>query len=337
MTDGPYRTERAGGESAGEMLADGPRAQMSADVRWGLGQPQKQLSSKYFYDTKGSELFEEITRLPEYYPTRTERELLVDHVVGWLETLEPATLVELGAGSARKTRILLNAMHATDSRACYVPVDVAGEFIHATAGELRAEYPSLEVHAVVQDIADPLQFADDLRRPVLFALIGSTIGNFERDAAVDMLANVRRAMSREDRFLLGADLQPGPGKSKERLTAAYNDSAGVTAAFNLNILTVINRGIGTDFDPDCFSHRAFYDADEGRIEMHLVSCSDQEVRFPGGDAVRIGEGETIRTEISCKYDLPTIEALFGAAGMSVDRWFQDPEGLYALAVGKVEP
>ena len=184
---------------------------------------------------------------------------------------------------------------------------------------------------------DPLQFADDLRRPVLFALIGSTIGNFEQDAAVDMLANVRRAMSTEDRFLLGADLRPGRGKSRERLTAAYNDSAGVTAEFNLNILTVINRGIGTDFDPDCFSHRAFYDADEGRIEMHLVSCSEQEVHFPGGDVVRIGEGETIRTEISCKYDLRSIEALFGAAGMSIDRWFQDQDGLYALAVGRVEP
>ena len=308
-----------------------------AAVLGGLSGPQKRLPAKFFYDAEGSRLFDDICELPEYYPTRTERELLMGHVVGWLEIIGPVTLVELGAGSARKTRILLNAMHAADSQACYVPVDVAGEFIHATAGELRTEYPSLEVHPVVQDIADPLQFADDLRRPVLFALIGSTIGNFERDAAVDMLANVRRAMSREDRFLLGADLQPGPGKSKERLTAAYNDSAGVTAAFNLNILTVINRGIGTDFDPDSFSHRAFYDADEGRIEMHLVSCSDQEVHFPAGDAVRIGEGETIRTEISCKYDLRTIEALFAAAGMSVDRWFQDPEGLYALAVGKVEP
>ena len=337
MADGPYRTHRAAVEPGGAMLADGPRAQMSADVRWGLAQPQKQLPSKYFYDTRGSELFEEITRLPEYYPTRTERELLVDHVVGWLEIVEPVTLVELGAGSARKTRILLNAMHAADARACYVPVDVAGDFIQATAGELRAEYPSLEVHPVVQDIADPLQFAADLRRPIVFALIGSTIGNFEQDAAVDMLANVRRAMSTEDRFLLGADLRPGRGKSRERLTAAYNDFAGVTAEFNLNILTVINRGIGTDFDPDCFSHRAFYDADEGRIEMHLVSCSEQEVHFPGGDVVRIGEGETIRTEISCKYDLRSIEALFGAAGMSMDRWFQDQEGLYALAVGRVEP
>jgi len=336
MTDDPYRTEQVA-KPGGETLADGPRAQMSADVRWGLAQPQKQLPSRYFYDTKGSELFEDITRLPEYYPTRAERELLVDQVVGWLETHDPSTLVELGAGSARKTRILLNAMHAKDSSACYVPVDVAGEFIEATAVELRAEYPSLEVHPVVQDIANPLHFAADLRRPVLFALIGSTIGNFERDAAVGMLANVRRAMAGEDRFLLGADLQPGPGKSQERLTAAYNDSAGVTAAFNLNILTVINRGIGTDFDTGSFSHRAFYDANEGRIEMHLVSCRDQEVHLPGGGSIRIGEGETIRTEISCKYDLRTIEALFEAAGMSVDRWFQDPEGLYALAVGKVDP
>ncbi|GMR11934.1 MAG: L-histidine N(alpha)-methyltransferase [Gemmatimonadota bacterium] len=317
-------------------MTDRPRELMSADVQWGLAQPQKQISSKYFYDTKGSELFEEITRLPEYYPTRTERELLLTHAVGWLEVICPVTLVELGAGSARKTRILLNAMHAADSQAWYVPVDVAGDFIHATAGELRTEYPSLEVHPVVQDIADPLHFAADLRRPVLFALLGSTIGNFERDAAVDMLSNVRRAMSAGDHFLLGADLQPGPRKSTERLTAAYNDSAGVTAAFNLNILTVINRGIGTDFDPDCFSHRAGYDTDEGRIEMHLLSCSDQEVHFPSGEAVRIGKGETIRTEISCKYDLPTIEALFGAAGLSVDRWFQDPDGLYALAVGKPE-
>lgn len=336
MTDGPHRYDRTGGEPSVEMLAGTPREAMSADVRWGLAQPQKQISSKYFYDTKGSELFEEITRLPDYYPTRTEREILTGQVVGWVETVEPVTLVELGAGSARKTRILLDAIHAADSQASYVPVDVAGEFIHATATELRTEYPSLDVHPVVQDIADPLQFTDGLRRPVLFALIGSTIGNFERDAAVDMLANVRRAMSREDRFLLGADLQPGQRKSKERLTAAYNDSAGVTAAFNLNILAAINRGIGTDFDLNSYSHRAFYNVDEGRIEMHLVSGSNQEVHFPEGDMVRIGEGETIRTEISCKYDLRTIEALFAAAGMSVDRWFEDPEGLYALAAGKAD-
>jgi len=314
----------------------GEHQRMLADVRWGLAQPQKQLSSKYFYDTRGSELFEEITRTTEYYPTRTERELLAGEVVGWLEELGSLTLVELGAGSARKTRILLTAMHADSSEACYVPVDVAGEFLHGTASDLRAEYPSLLVRPVVQDITNPLDFAEDLRRPVLFALIGSTIGNFDGDAAVDMLLNVSSAMTLDDRFLLGVDLRPSPQKSKERLEAAYNDSGGITAAFNRNILDVINRGVGTDFDPSSFSHRASYVTEEGRIEMHLVSVREQEVLVPGGDPVHLDEGETIRTEISCKYDRETVEQLFGAAGLSIDRWSQDSDGLYTLALGRIE-
>ncbi len=318
-------------------LREGKEARLLADVRRGMAKPQKELSSKYFYDTRGSELFEDITRLPEYYLTGTERALLADQVAPWVAQSRPATLVELGAGSARKTRVLLDAMRPGAARTCYVPVDVASDFIHATARELRDEYEELDVRPVVQDISHPLEFVEGLERPVLFALLGSTIGNFDGDAAIAMLSNIRQAMDDGDCFLMGADLRPGPGKSLERLEAAYNDAAGVTAAFNLNILRVINDRLGTDFDPAAFEHRAGYNAEAGRIEMHLVSTGDQVVQIPGGDAVEIRQGETIRTEISCKYDRATVEALFASAGLSLRKWFQDPGDLYTLVMGGPRP
>lgn len=308
------------------------RARMLEDTVWGLSQPQKQLPSKYFYDTRGSELFEAITELPEYYLTRTERLLLESEVAGWVTRIAPASLVELGAGSALKTRVLLDAMALASSGTAYAPVDVAGEFLRETTRSLLDEFPSFDIRPQVMDITTPLDFAGDLPRPVLFALLGSTLGNFDPTAAVDLLANVRASMREGDLFLLGADLRPGSGKTVKCLERAYNDGRGVTADFNLNILRVLNREIGTDFELSDFRHRAFYRESEGRIEMHLVALHPLDVHVPGGSAVHMAEGESIRTELSCKYDRETIDELLGAAGMKVVRWCQDGPALYSMAL-----
>lgn len=311
-------------------------ASMIADVRWGLAQEQKQLSSKYFYDTRGSELFEEITRLPEYYLTRTERTLLDAEVSEWIRSIRARSLVELGAGAARKTRILLDAMGEGGGAHTYAPVDVAGEFLQKVARGLRIEYPTLQIIPQVRDITHRHDFVRGLPGPVVIALIGSTIGNFDPVAAVDLLANVGESMGPDDLFLLGADLKPGPGKSVSDLEAAYNDAQGVTAAFNLNILTVLNRGSGTDFDPSAFRHRAMYCEDDGRIEMHLESVRDQVVRVPGANDVTIKKGETIRTELSCKYDRPALEKLLVRAGLRMERWCTDVHERYSMLLARIQ-
>ena len=309
---------------------------MLEEIGWGLSQPQKQLPSKYFYDTRGSELFEAITELPEYYPTRTETGLLKTPVSDWVTEMAPASLVELGAGSARKTRILLAAMERGISertyQRTYAPVDVAGDFLRATADSLRIEDPSLDVRPQVRDITWDLDFVGGLPGPVLFALLGSTIGNFVGEEANKLLSNVRSAMGERDRFLLGADLRPGEGKSIERLEAAYNDAQGVTAEFNLNMLRALNRDAGTNFDLTAFRHRAFYNEGEGRIEMHLVAENAQEVDIPGAGVIQIGAGESIRTELSCKYDWPILTGMFEAASLEIVKWCTDEDALYAMAL-----
>ena len=308
------------------------RSQVLEDVRWGLAQSQKQLPSKYFYDTRGSELFEAITGLPEYYLTRTETGLLQHAVAGWVEDFSPASLVELGAGSAKKTRLLLDAMAVRGEVGTYAPVDIAGGFLRDATESLGADYPWLTIELQIKDITTELDFAKALPRKVLFALLGSTLGNFDGDFAIDLLKNVRSAMQAEDRFLLGADLRPGPGKSVRRLEAAYNDDQGITAEFNLNILRVINREVGTDFDLGGFAHRAFFDEDEGRIEMHLVAKTGQVVAIPEMGPVQIDEGESIRTELSCKYARSGLTALLRSAGLDVYEWREDQEGFYAVVL-----
>jgi L-histidine N-alpha-methyltransferase len=307
------------------------RRRMLADVVAGLSRPQKELSPKYFYDARGSRLFEEITTLPEYYPTRIERALLRRWVPSWIEGVSPVSLVELGAGSASKTRILLDAMPA---RGSFVPVDVSEEFLHETAETLREEYPQLTVTPTVADLTHPLELSAPLSRPALFAFLGSTLGNFTPSGAVRLLGHVRATMHAEDAFLLGADLRPGHGKSRGEMEAAYNDSRGVTAEFNLNVLRVLNRELGSDFDLRGFAHRAVYDDAEARIEMHLVALRDHTVTIPGAETFRLHEGETIRTEISCKYDRETLGGLFAQAGLRITRWREDERGRYALVLGR---
>ncbi len=298
------------------------------EVRRGLSAPRKELPPKFFYDERGSELFEEITRLPEYYPTRTERGLLEAAVPAWLAEFRPCSLVELGAGSAAKTRVILDAMEAADHAELYVPVDISADFLASTAEALAEEYPRLHTRPLVADISGPLEFPSDLPAPVLFAFLGSTIGNFEPEAAVDLLRSVRAGMKPPDRFLLGVDLRKDPAV----LEAAYNDSRGVTSEFNLNMLRVLNARTGADFDPGAFRHRAFYDPRLHRVEMHLVSLRDQSVAVPGGGVFHFEEGETVRTEISCKYDRASVEEMLAAAELRLAAWQTDPEERYALAL-----
>jgi L-histidine Nalpha-methyltransferase len=301
---------------------------MRAEVAAGLAQPVKEISPKYFYDQRGSELFEEITRLPEYYPTRSERALLEDWSPGWVERLRPRTLIELGAGSAEKTRILLDAMGRTGENATYVPIDISAEFLEDAAAGLRADYPGLEVRAVTADITAGFALPDGLGRPAIFALLGGTIGNFEPAQAARLLRRTRSTMEPGDRFIMGADLI----KAVPVLEAAYNDSRGVTAEFNLNVLRVLNRELGADFPLDCFRHRAFYNAADHQIEMHLAACRDLVVTIPHAGSFHFREGETVRTEISRKYDRNRVESLFAMGGLSLEEWITGHDG-FALAVG----
>ena len=315
--------------SAGQVV----RAQnweMLDEVRSGLARAQKELSPKYFYDLAGSLLFEEITRLPEYYLTRVERELLVQCTPRLMTTTGVRTLVELGAGSASKTRILLDGMVRGSAGGTYVPIDVSGAFLGETANALRTAYPGLRIAPVTADVSRDFQLPRH-EEPALFALLGSTIGNFDEMNARLLLQRICQLMGPADRFLLGADLQ----KDVRQLTAAYNDAAGVTARFNLNMLQVLNRELGADFDRSAFVHRAFYDERLHRIEMHLVSSVDQVVTIPGIGGIALGKGESIRTEISCKYDRAGIDLLFSAAGMALEEWHTDELQQFALAVGRL--
>jgi L-histidine N-alpha-methyltransferase len=305
---------------------------MMRDVAWGLSRPQKELPPKYFYDRRGSELFDEITRLPEYYLTRTERALLECWSAALMAAIRPRALVELGAGSADKTRLLLDAMVYAETGELYVPIDVSAEFLDESAARLRDEYPTLGIEPLVGDIADPLDLGSDMPEPALLAFLGSTIGNFDPVGARALLRNVARATRPGDRFLLGADLRKNPAV----IEAAYNDAQGVTADFNLNVLRVLNRELGADFDLGKFEHRAFYDRTLHRIEMHLVSTDDQRVHVPGVGDVRIAGGESIRTEISCKYDRASLSEILASAGMQIDRWITDSAQTYALLVASAD-
>ena len=311
---------------AQESVAD-PR--MLAEVADGLSRPQKELSPKYFYDQRGSELFEEITRLEEYYPTRTERAMLQAWMPSLIRRLGSRTLVELGAGSAEKSRIILDAMRDAGTAGLYVPIDVSATFLAQTAARLRREYPTLAVEPAIADIAEELNLPRRLPRPALFAFLGSTIGNFYPPAAIRLLARVRGAMESRDRFLMGVDLR----KDVARIEAAYNDARGVTADFNRNMLLVLNHELGADFQPLAFDHLAFYETDAHRIEMHLVARDPQLVTIPGIGVVRFRAGESLRTEISCKHDRESVAQLFEAAGLELEEWRTDPDSLFGLVVG----
>jgi len=307
------------------------RQQMVRDVRQGLTKSPKELSPKYFYDERGSELFEEITQLPEYYLTRAERSLLEQRISGIIGAVRPCSLVELGAGSANKTRLIIDAMRASGCAECYVPIDVSKDFLEATGLQLRADYPDMNITPVVSDITEPFALPA-LSSPTLVAFLGSTIGNFPRDPAIRLLSHVARTMGPSDRFLLGADLRKDP----EIINRAYNDSKGVTAAFNLNILHRLNRELGADFPVSDYEHKAFYSSEQHRVEMHLIARNAHKVVIPEIGEIQFREGETIRTELSYKYDRPTLEDILKAAGLTMEKWIPADDGSFALALARAE-
>jgi L-histidine N-alpha-methyltransferase len=307
------------------------RQQMLRDVRQGLAKSPKQLSPKYFYDERGSELFEEITQLPEYYLTRAERSLLEQKIGAIVGAVHPCSLVELGAGSATKTRIILDAMRNSGCAECYVPIDVSRDFLEAAALQLQADYRDVKIFPVVSDITEAFALPS-LSSPTLVVFLGSTIGNFPRDAAVKLLSHVSRLMSPADRFLLGADLI----KDSEVISKAYNDSSGITAAFNLNILERLNRELNADFDLKDFQHRAFYNAENHRVEMHLIAGRDHKVIIPEIGEIRFEKGESILTELSYKYDRAILEEILAASGLVLEQWIPDGDSTFALALARAE-
>jgi len=283
------------------------------EVRRGLTGRPKTLPCRYFYDEEGSRLFERICELPEYYLTRAEDEILRDHaaemVDGWMKA--PA-LVELGSGSSTKTRRLIAAALARYGSLHYLPIDVSPTILEASAETLVEDFEGLRVTGVVADYRDALgSLAGKVRGPKLVVFLGSSLGNYEPDEAVALLAHVARCMHPGDRLLLGVDL----AKGRDVLEAAYDDAQGVSAAFNKNILTRINAELDADFDLDAFGHRATYREDRGRVEMHLVSRRDQSVGIGGLDAsIRFAQGETIHTENSHKYTGDQLDELSSRAG-----------------------
>jgi L-histidine Nalpha-methyltransferase len=307
------------------------RQQMLRDVRQGLSKSPKQLSPKYFYDERGSELFEEITQLPEYYLTRAERSLLEQKIGAIVSVVRPCSLVELGAGSATKTRIILDAMRNSGCAECYVPIDVSRDFLEAVAVQLQVDYPDVKIIPVISDITESFTLPS-LSSPTLVVFLGSTIGNFPREAAVKLLSHVSRLMSPTDRFLLGADLI----KDNEVISRAYNDSSGITAAFNLNILERLNRELNADFHQKDFQHRAFYNSDNHRVEMHLVAGRDHKVMIPEIGEIRFEKGESILTELSYKYDRAILEEMLTASGLVLEQWIPDDDGTFALALARAE-
>jgi L-histidine N-alpha-methyltransferase len=303
---------------------------MADEIRAGLSRSPKEIPPKYFYDHRGSELFERITELPEYYPTRTEREILDAWMPELIPQLGVRTLVELGAGSGEKARVILDAMLADHAPIVYVPIDVSAEFLEASAARLRMEYSGLKVLPTVGDLADPLVVPTELPAPRLFAFLGSTIGNFRPKKATALLRRIHAAMDRGDYFLLGIDLR----KDSSVLEAAYNDAEGVTAEFNRNVLRVLNRMLDADFDLEQFRHRAVYNAQAHRIEMYLDSLREQRVTIPGIGGIRFKQDEPLRTEISCKYDRESVAALLGAAGLRLTKWNTDAKEWFALALAE---
>ena len=302
---------------------------IAAEVREGLTRDGlKELPPKLFYDECGSELFDRITELPEYYPSRCERAILNRRSPEIVEACEAEELVELGSGSASKTRALLYAMAGAGSLRRYVPVDVSPAPVERSAEELCAIYPGLEVHGLIGDFhCDLVHLPDGERR--LFAFLGGTIGNFHPAERVDFLAGLCALMGPDDRLLLGTDLV----KDVEVLEAAYNDSEGVTAEFNRNALRVVNRELEADFEADRFEHVAFFNEDDSWIEMRLRSTERCAVRVPGaGIEVELAPGEEIRTEISTKFTREQVRDDLAAAGLRLNSFFTDDDGLFGLSV-----
>ena len=301
---------------------------LTADARRGLNATPKDLPPKWFYDDRGSQLFDEITRLEEYYPTRAERAILVERADEIAAVSGADTLIELGSGTSEKTRLLLDALARAGRLRRFVPFDVSEQTLRDAALAIDEEHPGVEVHAVVGDFERHLELLPRGGRR-LVAFLGGTIGNLPPATRAEFLASVAAGLEPGDSFLLGTDLV----KDVVRLIAAYDDTAGVTAAFNRNLLLVLNRELGADFDPEAFAHVARWNAESEWIEMWLRSTVAQAVKVPELDlVVELEDGEEMRTEISAKFRRAGVEAELAAAGLALTRWWTDPAGDFALSL-----
>jgi len=311
-------------------LSEAEERSLAYDVLDGLTRPFKELPPKHFYDARGSELFERICELPEYYPTRAERHLLGERARDIVEATGAGELVELGSGSADKARILLDAMAAAGTLRRYIPVDVSEKVVRDAAHELTGDYDGLQVHGVVGDFERHLDRIPDGDGPArIVALLGGTIGNFPPGTRRRLLRRIGSLLAPEDRLLLGTDLVKDPAM----IEAAYDDSQGITAEFNRNVLHVINRELGADFTPEAFDHVAFFDRRHEWIEMRLRARRPVSVLISGlGLRVEFAAGEELRTEISAKFTRARLEADYAAAGLELDRWYADGDGLFALSL-----
>jgi L-histidine N-alpha-methyltransferase len=307
-------------------------AALRADARRGLSASPKTLPPKWFYDERGSQLFDEITRLPEYYPTRREREIL-EARAGAIAAAAPFdTLVELGSGTSTKTRLLLDALSATGRLRRFIPFDVSESTLRAAGSAISQAYPGLHVHGVVGDFERHLSLIPGGGRR-LVAFLGGTIGNLAPAERAKFLGEVAAGLAPGDALLLGTDLV----KDRLRLVAAYDDPAGVTAQFNKNVLLVLNRELGADFDVERFEHVARWDDAEAWIEMRLRSVGAQSAQVPAlGLSVEFADGEEMRTEISAKFTRDRVAGELAAAGLSPTEWWTDPAGDFALSLSFAE-
>jgi L-histidine N-alpha-methyltransferase len=313
-------------------LTEGPEHRSLADdVLDGLTRPFKELPPKHFYDTRGSELFDAICELPEYYPTRTERAILEACAAEIVAATGAAELIELGSGSATKTRVLLDAMAEAGTLRRYVPVDVSETVVRASAEELVAEYPGLHVHGLVGDFERHLDRLPEPVGPRLVCFLGGTIGNFAPGSRRRFLRGLAGRLGEDGHLLLGTDLVKDPAV----LEAAYDDSAGVTAEFNRNVLHVLNRELDADFDPGAFDHVAFFDAEHSWIEMRLRARERQVVDVRGlGLEVHFEAREELRTEISTKFTRERLEDDLAASGLRLAGWHTDPRELFAVTLSR---
>jgi len=316
----------------------GPRAPRSLadDVLDGLTRPFKELPPKHLYDARGSELFEAICDLPEYYPTRTERAILTTEADAIVAATGAAELVELGSGTASKTRVLLDAMEAAGTLRRYVPFDVSEQVVRDCAAALADEYPELELHGIVGDFERHLSEIPRSApgRPRIVAFLGGTIGNFTPGSRRRFLRRLRALLGPGDHLLMGTDLV----KDIDVVEAAYDDSAGVTAEFNRNMLRVLNRELDADFPLELFDHVAFFDPEREWIEMRLRARRACRVRIAALDLeISFRRGEELRTEISAKFTRERLEADYAAAGMALARWYTDPHELFALTLAQPAP
>ncbi|MGH3438380.1 MAG: L-histidine N(alpha)-methyltransferase [Sciscionella sp.] len=313
-----------------ELTGDYVDESLRSDVRRGLTSHPKSLPPKWFYDATGSELFEKITGLAEYYPTRAEREILHTNAAEIAELTAAATLVELGSGSSEKTRLLLDALRDRETLREFVPLDVSETALREAAAAIAAQYPAIAVHGVVGDFTEHLAQLPG-ERPRAVAFLGGTIGNFMPDERAGLLRSVRGVLQPGEWLLLGTDLVKDPAK----LVAAYDDDAGVTAEFNRNVLRVLNRELGADFDIDAFDHVALWDPRQEWIEMRLRAARAMRVRVPAVDLeVEFAEGEELRTEISAKFREQRVAAELSVAGFELHRWWTDSLGRFAVSLAR---